>query len=64
MMHPLLKGVLIGVLPAIVVDFRSFSSARSKDRSVSFDWALALSNWASGALLGLGGAAGIDAAGG
>ena len=59
-MNPLFKGILIGIVPAVVVDLRAFSSARAKDRTTRFDWALAMSNWASGAILGFAGAAGLE----
>lgn len=62
-MHSILKAVLIGVIPVAVVDFRSFAAARKKDRTVTFDWVYAFSNWAGGAIGGAGIGMGLDSLG-
>lgn len=48
----LIAGAASGAAATAIVDLRSFSAARKLDRTVTFDWALALSNWAVGAIVG------------
>jgi len=63
-MNSLLKAALVGILPAVLVDLRSFSNARRENPSARFDFVLALTNWMMGGVSGLGVGLGIDAMGG
>jgi hypothetical protein len=54
-------GAATGLAAAMAADLRNFVTARKADRSTTFDWALALSQWMLGALTGATTAAGIAA---
>lgn len=53
-MDPFLKAVLSGVASGVAIDLTSFIGARSKDRTVSFDWQLFVARAFLGLIVGTG----------
>ena len=51
-MNQVLIGAIGGGLTGSLVDLRSFSAARKLDRTVTFDFALAFTNFLIGAITG------------
>lgn len=57
--HPLVQGVITGVIGAAAADFAAFRSWKSFDEAASYDWSTAAWRWFQGAVVGLVGAAGL-----
>lgn len=58
---PLFKGILAGLIGAVIVDVHGFLAWKSLDDAKSFDWKTALLHWGQGAVGGLITAAGYGA---
>lgn len=54
-MDPLLRATLIGACTAAVVDLTAFVNARSKDKTVAFDFALCGARVLLGVIIGFSG---------
>jgi hypothetical protein len=46
-------GILVGVISSLVTDFDAFLKSRSADSTAKYDWVLAATRAAKGALTGL-----------
>ena len=58
-MNPILIGAIGGGLTGTLVDLRAFSNARKTDRTATFDFVLAFTNFLIGAIVGGTTAAGL-----
>lgn len=63
MQHPIVHGVIIGILGAAGADFHAFKSWQSFHDAAVYNWSTAAWRWLQGAILGLASAAGLSALG-
>ena len=57
--HPLVQGVVTGILSAASVDFVAFRSWKSFSEAYAYDWPIAFWRWSQGAVVGFVAAAGL-----
>lgn len=60
--HPIGRGVITGLLGAMLIDYGAFKSWKSSQDALSYDWRLAAWRWLQGAVTGAVAGAGLEAA--
>ena len=50
--HPIVRGIIAGVLSAAVVDFNAFKSWHSFSDARQYSWGVAAWRWLQGAVIG------------